>query len=115
MVTHSENKFKFRCRWYFFAFCSFNYFNFALCLFASWTFNKGGLKNHLVSFSSMELVLLLVFTSLGLLFSLIYFLRLSAKIWVQFPYVPGSELSDFSTHLPLASLCDPPLPSSTFR
>ncbi|CAM9724974.1 unnamed protein product, partial [Ascophyllum nodosum] len=33
---------------------------FPLCLLASWTFNKGDLKTYLISFLSMELVLLLV-------------------------------------------------------
>ena len=28
IIMHSEYKFNFRCRWYFFVFCSFNYFNF---------------------------------------------------------------------------------------
>nr|YP_448627.1 NADH dehydrogenase subunit 4 [Fucus vesiculosus]AAR29321.1 NADH dehydrogenase subunit 4 [Fucus vesiculosus] len=46
---------------------------FPLCLLASWTFNKGDLKTYLISFLSMELVLLLVFTSLDLLFFYIFF------------------------------------------
>ena len=41
---------------------------FPLCLLASWTFSKGDLKTYFISFSSMELVLLLVFTSLDLFF-----------------------------------------------
>nr|YP_010401882.1 NADH dehydrogenase subunit 4 [Sargassum ilicifolium var. conduplicatum]UQV81057.1 NADH dehydrogenase subunit 4 [Sargassum ilicifolium var. conduplicatum] len=46
---------------------------FPLCLLASWTFEKGNLKIYLISFLSMELVLLLVFTSLDLLFFYIFF------------------------------------------
>nr|YP_009154080.1 NADH dehydrogenase subunit 4 [Turbinaria ornata]AJF48267.1 NADH dehydrogenase subunit 4 [Turbinaria ornata] len=46
---------------------------FPLCLLASWTFEKGDLKIYLISFLSMELVLLLVFTSLDLLFFYIFF------------------------------------------
>ena len=46
---------------------------FPLCLLASWTFNKGDLKTYLISFLSMELVLLLVFTSLDFLFFNIFF------------------------------------------
>ena len=46
---------------------------FPLCLLSSWTFEKGDLKTYLISFLSMELVLLLVFTSLDLLFFYIFF------------------------------------------
>ena len=41
---------------------------FPLCLLASWSFDKGDVKTYLISFLSMELVLLLVFTNLDLLF-----------------------------------------------
>nr|YP_011008027.1 NADH dehydrogenase subunit 4 [Cutleria multifida]WBP69893.1 NADH dehydrogenase subunit 4 [Cutleria multifida] len=46
---------------------------FPLCLLASWSFDKGGVKMYLISFLSMELVLLLVFTNLDLLFFYIFF------------------------------------------
>ena len=46
---------------------------FPLCLLASWSFDKGDVKTYLVSFLSMELVLLLVFTNLDLLFLYIFF------------------------------------------
>nr|QWK44927.1 NADH dehydrogenase subunit 4 [Pseudochorda nagaii] len=46
---------------------------FPLCLLASWSFDKGKVKTYLISFLSMELVLLLVFTNLDLLFFYIFF------------------------------------------
>nr|BAY00485.1 NADH dehydrogenase subunit 4 [Undaria pinnatifida] len=46
---------------------------FPLCLLASWSFNKGQVKTYLISFLSMELILLLVFTNLDLLFFYIFF------------------------------------------
>nr|QWK44507.1 NADH dehydrogenase subunit 4 [Desmarestia aculeata] len=46
---------------------------FPLCLLASWSFDKGSVKSYLISFLSMELVLLLVFTNLDLLFFYIFF------------------------------------------
>ncbi len=46
---------------------------FPLCLLASWFFDKGDVKTYLISFLSMELVLLLVFTNLDLLFFYIFF------------------------------------------
>nr|YP_011008446.1 NADH dehydrogenase subunit 4 [Undaria peterseniana]WBP70417.1 NADH dehydrogenase subunit 4 [Undaria peterseniana] len=46
---------------------------FPLCLLASWSFNKGEVKTYLISFLSMELILLLVFTNLDLLFFYIFF------------------------------------------
>ena len=46
---------------------------FPLCLLASWSFNKGEVKPYLISFLGMELVLLLVFTNLDLLFFYIFF------------------------------------------
>jgi len=46
---------------------------FPLCLLASWSFEKGSIKSYLISFLSMELVLLLVFTNLDLLFFYIFF------------------------------------------
>ena len=46
---------------------------FPLCLLASWSFEKGEVKTYLISFLSMELVLLLVFTNLDLLFFYIFF------------------------------------------
>lgn len=46
---------------------------FPLCLLASWSFNKGEVKTYLISFLSMELILLLVFTNLNLLFFYIFF------------------------------------------
>nr|YP_011008237.1 NADH dehydrogenase subunit 4 [Halosiphon tomentosus]WBP70138.1 NADH dehydrogenase subunit 4 [Halosiphon tomentosus] len=46
---------------------------FPLCLLASWSFEKGKVKTYLISFLSMELVLLLVFTNLDLLFFYIFF------------------------------------------
>lgn len=46
---------------------------FPLCLLASWSFDKGNLKTYLISFLSMELVLILVFTNLDLLFFYIFF------------------------------------------
>nr|YP_011007957.1 NADH dehydrogenase subunit 4 [Chorda asiatica]QWK44429.1 NADH dehydrogenase subunit 4 [Chorda asiatica]WBP69788.1 NADH dehydrogenase subunit 4 [Chorda asiatica] len=46
---------------------------FPLCLLASWSFEKGGVKTYLISFLSMELILLLVFTNLDLLFFYIFF------------------------------------------
>nr|YP_009549857.1 NADH dehydrogenase subunit 4 [Cladosiphon okamuranus]AYW52571.1 NADH dehydrogenase subunit 4 [Cladosiphon okamuranus] len=46
---------------------------FPLCLLASWSFEKGNLKTYLISFLSMELVLVLVFTNLDLLFFYIFF------------------------------------------
>jgi proton-translocating NADH-quinone oxidoreductase chain M len=46
---------------------------FPLCLLASWSFDKGDIKTYLISFLSMELVLLLVFTNLDLLFFYIFF------------------------------------------
>nr|QWK44888.1 NADH dehydrogenase subunit 4 [Saccharina subsessilis] len=46
---------------------------FPLCLLASWSFDKGEVKSYLISFLGMELVLLLVFTNLDLLFFYIFF------------------------------------------
>lgn len=46
---------------------------FPLCLLASWSFDKGDIKTYLICFLSMELVLLLVFTNLDLLFFYIFF------------------------------------------
>ena len=46
---------------------------FPLCLLASWFFDKGDVKTYLISFLSMELVLLLVFTNIDLLFFYIFF------------------------------------------
>nr|QWK44545.1 NADH dehydrogenase subunit 4 [Dictyoneurum californicum]BAY00473.1 NADH dehydrogenase subunit 4 [Dictyoneurum californicum]BAY00474.1 NADH dehydrogenase subunit 4 [Dictyoneurum reticulatum] len=46
---------------------------FPLCLLASWSFDKGEVKTYLISFLCMELVLLLVFTNLDLLFFYIFF------------------------------------------
>nr|YP_009327125.1 NADH dehydrogenase subunit 4 [Pleurocladia lacustris]ANS57806.1 NADH dehydrogenase subunit 4 [Pleurocladia lacustris] len=46
---------------------------FPICLIASWSFDKGDVKTYLISFLSMELVLLLVFTNLDLLFFYIFF------------------------------------------
>nr|YP_011008341.1 NADH dehydrogenase subunit 4 [Scytothamnus australis]WBP70312.1 NADH dehydrogenase subunit 4 [Scytothamnus australis] len=46
---------------------------FPLCLLASWSFEKGSLKTYLISFLSMELILILVFTTLDLLFFYISF------------------------------------------
>nr|YP_011008272.1 NADH dehydrogenase subunit 4 [Hapterophycus canaliculatus]WBP70173.1 NADH dehydrogenase subunit 4 [Hapterophycus canaliculatus] len=46
---------------------------FPLCLLASWSFNKGNIKTYLISFLCMELVLILVFTNLDLLFFYIFF------------------------------------------
>nr|YP_011008376.1 NADH dehydrogenase subunit 4 [Sporochnus bolleanus]WBP70347.1 NADH dehydrogenase subunit 4 [Sporochnus bolleanus] len=46
---------------------------FPICLLASWSFEKGSLKTYLICFLGMELVLLLVFMSLDLLFFLYFF------------------------------------------
>nr|QWK44698.1 NADH dehydrogenase subunit 4 [Lessonia variegata] len=46
---------------------------FPLCLLASWSFNKEKVKTYLISFLGMELILLLVFTNLDLLFFYIFF------------------------------------------